>query len=300
MTNLELFFERMSKAPDKEKILPFVGDNILDLGAGNGAIEKIIFKNKKDVKITAVEKNSIYCNYLKDYFEDYIENKKLEVIQRDILTFVKFYSQWQKEKYDTIILSAVIHELDKEELDLLLANIKYFVKDGGAIIIRDFLRTGDETYLKIKVDNETNQKMISSYVDFHYLPVLQKNNYFYGYKYDLLNCLFAITYGAESFERREKYEQRFHWTLKELEEFLGNKDYLENYSVDSVVSYLEKISSDVNKLNPFFTHSLIVWHKKPGEDIPCSRIDIVDHIAANIKKVSFSEKESKKLSFIKK
>ncbi len=119
------FGKQMDNANDKKRIIELVKNNhcsnVLDLGAGTGIISKQISELK--IKTSAVDNNFKINEYQNTNFLSYYSCNLIEFIKTT------------KEKYDCIILSAVLHELSKKEFNYLKKNLYKITNSNKCIII---------------------------------------------------------------------------------------------------------------------------------------------------------------------
>lgn len=125
------FFKRMQSAPDKKDfcdlILSCKPSNVLDLGAGGGDMSQYISSNNVFVMSVDIKDNHLNENrYLKQYvgsIEDFLD----EPLELSCIN----------GKYDVIILSAVLHELNPEELDSIRYKLPRLMSKDCKIFIRE-------------------------------------------------------------------------------------------------------------------------------------------------------------------
>lgn len=101
-------------------ILPWVHGDVLDIGSGTGMLDLEMAK-KSDVKsILAVDKLAPY---------ERLQDPKIEHIQRDITDGLNLDKQ-----FDTIVSSEFIEHISEQELDKLLSEVYFLLKDGGVFV----------------------------------------------------------------------------------------------------------------------------------------------------------------------
>lgn len=117
-------------------------DFILEIGPGKGALtKKILEKNPK--KLICIEKDSRLIFFLEEEFKDCIENKKLEIIEGDILDIN-------------------IEEIIKTSEYKLIANIPYYITGQ---IIENFLSQKESlqpTSMTILVQKEVAERIVAT------------------------------------------------------------------------------------------------------------------------------------------
>jgi len=123
-------------------------DFIIEIGPGIGNLTKTILKHSPQ-KLITIEKDKNFCEILKKEFEEYIEQKKLIVINEDILkinfenllknyylqklhgreVFVdrKFTEEKTEEKKDFAKKEFVKNEFIKKENYKIVGNIPYYL-----------------------------------------------------------------------------------------------------------------------------------------------------------------------------
>ena len=138
------------------------GDNLLDLGCGNG--QNLIYLSRKGANITAVDK-SLEC--IKELREK-IEKEKIinfDVICSDITKF-----NIPENKFDIIIANNVLQFIDRKKSLQLILNIKDCLKNNGIIGISSF--TIDDPCYKPAKTNLTyfsHKELLNLFKDFKIL-----------------------------------------------------------------------------------------------------------------------------------
>lgn len=202
------FGKRMDTAEDKKTLVEYAAGfkTVLDLGAGTGKIARDIATAYK-AHVDAVDIQ----------FKDNCQNSdNVTYYGMDILEFVRT----TKTKYDCIVMSALLHELDECFLEELFTYLPNVMDTNCRVIIREPF--SDETLGPINPEDST--KFIDLVKD--NLPAGKAIEFFttkklhsscYGaFCYHLLsksaiewlNLCFTISYGEQSWER-EKYELRY-------------------------------------------------------------------------------------------
>lgn len=208
---------QMDGAEDKKRIIELVVDggcrNVVDLGAGTGMIAKQI--SEHGIKASAVDNNFKVDGYENNDFITYYPC--------DLIKFVKETEQ----KFDCIILSAVLHELSKKDFNFLKNNLKRIANpDGCMIIIREpyyeKLADGRIRPFKTKELQRSIPKLIRTLTPdgfektFNETPKLSERKVPDGVQ--KLNMAFTYSYGEESWYREIK-ENRFAFSKEELDKF---------------------------------------------------------------------------------
>lgn len=165
-----------------DNIQDYIGDNILEVGAGIGNItDFIIFKNK----LTVIDINQDYIDYLKAkyYFRDKSSFNALKVDIQNIKS-----SPLTAEKFDTIICLNILEHLENDRG--AVENMSSLLEQGGRLIILvpalkalygsmdisfEHLRRYNKKEL-ISLIQEQNLKMVK----LHYLNILGLLGWFFN------------------------------------------------------------------------------------------------------------------------
>ncbi len=124
-----LYKVKMMKNNNKwifEQIKPYLGRNVLEVGAGIGNISKFLISFKRNVILTEI--NEAYLDYLRYRF---IGNPKVKILKHDILLDEAL--NLASFKIDTIVCINVLEHIhdDKKALD----NIYKILGEGGKLIL---------------------------------------------------------------------------------------------------------------------------------------------------------------------
>lgn len=221
------FGKRMDSAEDKEVFIGFCkgAKHVLDLGAGTGKMAREIAE-KFGCEVSAVDKS-----YEK---EAYTENN-VTYYGMSIKDFLR--TEQSDKKYDCIILSAILHELNGQQLEAFLY-LPSIMSQNCRIIIREpfydfFLGpvTRDNTEIE---DAKKFIELVSSSVNFHrvkeyqqaaklsetVLPYFDENSSIHSVIF-WANLAFVLSYGEDSWER-EKHEYRYARSLDWCKEFFNS------------------------------------------------------------------------------
>lgn len=211
------FGRQMDGAEDKQRIVELVVDgkckNVVDLGAGTGMIAKQI--SERGIKASAVDSNFKIDGY-----------KNTDLLTYYPCDLIKFVAETE-EKFDCIILSAVLHELSREDFNYLKRRLKKIISpDGCMIIIREpyyeKMADGRVRPFKTKELYKSIPKLIRTLTpdgfenDFINTPKLSERKVPDGIR--KLNMAFTYSYGKDSWYRELK-ENRFAFSREELDNF---------------------------------------------------------------------------------
>lgn len=211
------FGKRMNKSEDKSLLIDYAEGfkEVLDLGAGTGKISRDI-----------AEKWGAHCDAVDLQFKEEVENSEnVTYYGMDIIRFLRE----SKKKYDLIILSAILHELNDSELVEIFNYLPYVMNTNCRVIIREPFY--DSVLGPIK---EEDANKFSNLVKDH-LPAGKAIEFFttrklhngcYGMlghylpnrsALEWLNLCFTLSYGEDSWYR-EKYELRYARSLDWVKE----------------------------------------------------------------------------------
>jgi len=222
--NIVEFAKRMDAADDKETLISFCkgAKNVLDLGAGTGAMARQIFAIY-GANVDAVDKDFKKENCPK--------NKYIKYIKMPIADFLKEPKKDDK-KYDCIILSGVLHELNEDDLQAIKMYLPNLMARNSRIIIREplydenlgpVLPNNSKQFIDLVSNNVSVQKAfeyrdaskISEENNFGAVFITYRNSYnstFYA------NLAFVFSYGEDSWER-EKHEYRYARSIEWAKDF---------------------------------------------------------------------------------
>lgn len=232
------FGRQMDASLDKKAVADLVikynKKNVLDLGAGTGIISKLI--SEAGICCTAVDNNF--------KIESPKNTSKLFYVPYDIITFVSSKVTLFKKldndleadkqkvntlKYDCIILSAVLHELNKKEFNYLKKNLHKIVTDDCIVIIREpYYQRGHSDkrvwlpFTSLEEQNMTMEEIINvTDPGFQKLfnSIKKTSSRRVPYPIKVLNMAFTYSYGKDSWEREVK-EYRYTFSYKALVKFI--------------------------------------------------------------------------------
>lgn len=198
------FGKRMDQAEDKQVLVDYAKGfkSILDLGAGTGKISRDI-----------AEKWNTHVDAVDLQFKDNCQNSdKITYYSMDINTFLAT----TKNKYDCIILSAILHELSDSYLEtmfhhlnrVLLSNCRIIIREPfydnalGPVLCKDLNKFVELVQNKLPAGKAIEFAMTKKLHSEKPLDITDMIGI------DWINLCFTISYGEASWER-EKYELRY-------------------------------------------------------------------------------------------
>lgn len=100
---------------------------VVDLACGNGALTALLLKKYPKINIFAIDLSEEMLKYYKDNFRNQINNGQIKVIHGN----AEKLSTFTKEKYDFILISSALWDLD---FKVLLKDLNKVLKNGGKIV----------------------------------------------------------------------------------------------------------------------------------------------------------------------
>jgi len=217
------FGKRMDRAEDKALLVEYAegATQVLDLGAGTGKISRDI-----------AEKYGAHCDAVDIQFKDNCQNSdNVTYYGMSIANFLKTYKD---KKYDCIILSAIIHELDALTLDFLKEYLPTMMKKNCRILIREpFYERGlgpikaEDT--DIFIDLVSKSISANKALKYYFATKLSLGGSMFNHQIpfssaiDYANLAFVVSYGEQSWER-EKHEFRYAYSLDWCKDFFNFTD----------------------------------------------------------------------------
>ncbi|MDD2490211.1 MAG: class I SAM-dependent methyltransferase [Bacilli bacterium] len=202
-----------------------VGNYIIDVGPGGGALMNMIEERYPNKKIVGIDIAKTVVSELNKYKKEH--KRKWEVMEMDIFEATKHIAL---NSVDTVIFSSVIHELySYVETDGKKFNIKTIIKalqnaydilkPGGRIIIRDGIKTEPDTKRIIEFKTDDGLDFFYNYErDFKGRKIeyqlLDKKRLLLPVN-DAMEFLYTYTWGIESYPR-EVQEQFGYFTPSEF------------------------------------------------------------------------------------
>ncbi len=231
----------------KSIILDYIiGDYIIDVGPGGGALLNAIEERFDGKKIVGIDISKNVIEELEKYKRE--NNKKWDVMQVDILKVTKYINE---NAVDTIIFSSVIHELfsyietegKKFNLKTVIEVLKkayHILKPGGRIIIRDGIMTEPNNKRIIEFKTKGGINFFNNYVKDFKGRVVEcqyiNNNRVILPVNDAMEFLYTYTWGIDSYPR-EIQEQFGYYTPTEFKKCIN--DNLKNSTIIEFRHFLQ-------------------------------------------------------------
>lgn len=225
-----------------------VGNSVLDVGPGGGALLDLIEKKMPNLDIKGIDLSENVINELtkKKLKEGHIWN----IIKGDALNLSKYF---ENNSIDTIIYSSIIHELysyipyngkkfNKETIKVALKEAYSILSIGGRIIIRDGIMSSPvNSYRIIEFNDKEDIKKLDRYInDFKGRTITYEkinDNTVKMLINDAMEFLYTYTWGEDSYPL-EVQEQFGYFTLEEYISFI--KENLPNSKIIESKAYLQK------------------------------------------------------------
>lgn len=225
-----------------------VGNRILDVGPGGGALLDLLEKTYPNTEIYGLDLSQNVIDSLTKKKKK--ENHTWNIIKGDALQISKYFKE---KSIDTIIYSSIIHELysyikydgklfNKETIKQSLKEAYKILPKGGRIIIRDGIMSEPKSdYRLIEFKNIKDIEILNRYCnDFKGRKItydrINENTVKMKIN-DAMEFLFTYTWGEESYPLEVK-EQFGYFTINEYVNFL--KENLENCNIVESKSFLQK------------------------------------------------------------
>ena len=225
-----------------------VGNSVLDVGPGGGALLDLIEKKIPNSDIKGIDLSENVINELtkKKLKEGHMWN----IIKGDALNLTKYFAN---NSIDTIIFSSIIHELysyisyngkkfNKDTIKVALKEAYSILSINGRIIIRDGIMSSPvNSYRIIEFNDKEDIKKLDRYInDFKGRKITYEkisDNKVKMLINDAMEFLYTYTWGEESYPL-EVQEQFGYFTLDEYINFI--KENLPNAKIIESKSYLQK------------------------------------------------------------
>ena len=225
-----------------------VGNSVLDVGPGGGALLDLIEKKIPNSDIKGIDLSENVINELtkKKLKEGHMWN----IIKGDALNLTKYFAN---NSINTIIFSSIIHELysyisyngkkfNKDTIKVALNEAYSILSINGRIIIRDGIMSSPvNSYRIIEFNDKEDIKKLDRYInDFKGRKITYEkigDNKVKMLINDAMEFLYTYTWGEESYPL-EVQEQFGYFTLDEYITFI--KENLPNAKIIESKSYLQK------------------------------------------------------------
>ena len=214
------FGKRMDSAQDKDALISFCegAKNVLDLGSGTGAMARAVAE-KYGCEVDAVDLEW-KTEYMPQTSNGHVCYHRLSIAQ-----YVRSHRTVDKGRYDRIILSGIIHELNPEDFECFEKYFPEIMSDNCRILIREPF--WDHTLGPV-VDGKGSEfaKLVSNHVSASKMldyGSIQKKSSDYIPKNTLLfwvNLAFVLSYGEDSWKRESK-EYRYAYSLDWCKEYFN-------------------------------------------------------------------------------
>lgn len=243
------YLNTMNKSLNQKSIVLnyMVGNTVLDVGPGGGALMDLIEEKFPTKKVMGIDLSQNVIDALN--LKKQKEKHQWEVVKGDALKLDEYF---QKNSIDTIIYSSIIHELysyienkgkkfDKETIRITLQSAYAVLSKKGRIIIRDGIMTEPkEQYRIIEFKNKGDIAILERYChDFEGRKVTYQKVSETEVKMlvnDAMEFLYTYTWGESSYPLEIK-EQFGYFTPTEYIDFI--KESLENCNIIECNAFLQ-------------------------------------------------------------
>lgn len=225
-----------------------VGNSVLDVGPGGGALLNLIEEKMPSLDIKGIDLSQ---NVIDELTKKKIkENHSWNIIKGDALNLSKYFA---KDSIDTIIYSSIIHELysyipyngkkfNKDTIKTTLKEAYSILKVRGRIIIRDGIMSRPiDSYRIIEFNDKNDINKLDRYInDFKGRKITYEKISDTTVKMlvnDAMEFLYTYTWGEDSYPL-EVQEQFGYFTLDEYVKFI--KENLPHANIIESKSYLQK------------------------------------------------------------
>ena len=225
-----------------------VGNSVLDVGPGGGALLNLIEEKMPSLDIKGIDLSQ---NVIDELTKKKIkENHSWNIIKGDALNLSKYFA---KDSIDTIIYSSIIHELysyipyngkkfNKDTIKTTLKEAYSILKVRGRIIIRDGIMSSPlDSYRIIEFNDKNDINKLDRYInDFKGRKINYEKISDTTVKMlvnDAMEFLYTYTWGEDSYPL-EVQEQFGYFTLDEYVKFI--KENLPHANIIESKSYLQK------------------------------------------------------------
>ena len=243
------YLETMNSTINNKSIILdyIVGDKVLDVGPGGGALMDLILDTYNDKSVYGID---ISSNVIEELNKKKIKEKRnYNLVKGNALNLEDYF---EKNSFDTVIYSSIIHELfsyinynnKKFNHEVIIKTLKSaynIIKVGGRIIIRDGIMTNSNEKRIIEFKNKEDINILKRYVnDFKGRKIeyelIDKNKVIMNIN-DSMEFLYTYTWGEEAYPL-EVQEQFGYYTQNEYEEMIKNN--LKNSKIIYSKSFLQE------------------------------------------------------------
>lgn len=112
-----------------EFIYPYIGNTILEVGAGCGTISTILL-SKTNCQLVALEPSKKMFDILLNTIKDYLDNNRVNAIHGSLR---EASNKLRGKVFDTVIYINVLEHIDRDSYEINMA--KEFLVEGGSIAI---------------------------------------------------------------------------------------------------------------------------------------------------------------------
>ena len=233
-TNMKQFDKRMNILNNGKKsivdtILSGQFDTVVDLGCGQCVIEKVLLSSGFRGQCICVDKNAPKSSSIAPNFRGI---RTIHFVKMDLKEFCLnyvFLKDCFKQGRTCFILSAVLHECDRETRDAISSFLAKVAKNDDTLIVREpyytdlfFKRnTGDVliTYAADMLDKKEMKKLDE------YLLADKKAHTNVPIAIGIVNYAFVRFYGRRAW-KRELHEGRYTFSKKELLSFISRSGFI--------------------------------------------------------------------------
>ncbi len=230
----EKYLATMNQTVDYKKIILnyIIGDNIIDIGPGGGALMDLIEERYPEKKVLGVDIAQNVLDSLKK--KKQLENRKWDVLYGDALNLDQYI---ERGSVDTVIFCSILHELfsyieyngrkfNHETLAAAFKSVFEVLTAGGRIIIRDGIMTEPVDKKRvIRFLSEEGMQFLDRYArdfkgrDIEY-TVIGQNEVLMPVN-DAMEFLYTYTWGEKSYVH-EVNEQFGYFMPSGFKEFIAS------------------------------------------------------------------------------
>ena len=198
---------RMDAAEDKKVLVEYAegATSVLDLGAGTGKIARDVAA-AYNAHVDAVDIQ---------FKDNCVDNDNVSYFGMSIRDFLVNYAGIKK--YDCIILSAILHELNNDDIQCLQIYLPQVMSDNCRVLIREpfydsvlgpVLKEDAAEFIELVSTNISAKKAFEFVQTSKLSSGLALDAQKFGSAIDYANLAFTVSYGEQSWQR-EKHELRY-------------------------------------------------------------------------------------------